>query len=99
MTTDVQSRRKLKIRIEARSDNPGGTVRIALKHWASGNFVTLHTYGIGTTEIVENFEADPTDYVRTTDGRIELRYYHFHTSVFSILGFNAFLDQVRVVVE
>jgi len=98
-TTDVQSPALLDLIIESRLDEPGGSAKVALRNWASGDFDTVGQYSIGTVEETVTVEdVDASDYIAEA-GDIELRVRHTVFVPFLAFQFDSFFDLVRIDVE
>ena len=98
-TTDA-SPNQMALAVEAKLNNPNGTVRMRLRDWNSNALHTVHTYTLGTTEIRETaIVSEAADYVRASDGRIELSVKSVVVATFSLSGFIAEIDQITVGVQ
>lgn len=98
--TSVVDPLRLDLIIEDKIDHPIGSVRVWLRDWNTGMYDQVQTYAINTTETSRLFEniPNPDDYVRGSDGRTEVRLRHIVPAVFSALGFETWIDQVKVIV-
>jgi hypothetical protein len=98
--TTVQNPGTIDLTLEGRISQPGGTVRVRLRNWSNNAFVQIHQYPIGTTETVETIEdIVATNFVRASDGRIEVSMRHSVFATFSVLGFDSYTDQVEIAVQ
>jgi hypothetical protein len=98
--TTVQSPSTLDLALEGRISQPGGSVRVRFRNWNTNAFVQIHQYPIGFTEAVESIEdIVATNYVRASDGRIEVSMRHSVFATFSVLGFDSYTDQVAISVQ
>jgi len=82
---------------EGRLSQSGGTARWRLRNWNTNNFVLVHTYPIGSTEAVETLTGiAAANFVRSSDGAIELQIRQSMVATFSVMGFDSFTDQVGI---
>lgn len=87
----------LDLDVRSRINQPGGTARIRLRNWSTNQLQQVGQHTIGTTWI--DFQVDglpSTNYVRASDGRIELSIKHVVAATFSALGFDSFFDEIEV---
>ena len=88
---------QLSVAVEARLNNPGGSVRLRLRDWDSNALDEIHAYTLGTSEMRETTSvANAAQYIRASDGRIELSLKSVVVATFSLSGFQAEIDQVEV---
>jgi len=97
--TTVDSPTTIDLTIESRIDEPSGTARVSLRNWSTGEFETVNSYAIGTTEeSVQITGIDANDYVNG-DGNIEVQVRHIVFVPFIAFTFESFIDQVQLAVE
>lgn len=96
--TTVSDPLRLDLTIEDKIDHPTGTVRVWLRDWNAGFYDQVQQYAVNTTETSRTFESipNPADYVRDSDGRVQVRLRHVVLAVFSAFGFETWIDQVKV---
>ncbi len=98
--TTIVDPASLALRIEARSNTPGTTMRLRLRDWSSGLFDLVHQYALGTTDAMETVEGiSAAGHVRPSDGRIELSLRSSVMATFTAFGFTAAHDLVEVLVR
>jgi hypothetical protein len=98
--TAVPSPTSFDLTLEGRVSQPGGSVRVRFRNWNTNAFVQVHQYPIGFTEQVETIEdIVATNFVRASDGRIEVSMRHSVFATFSVLGFDSYTDQVAISVQ
>jgi hypothetical protein len=96
--TDDLAATEIDLTVEGRVNQPGGACRLRLRNWANNFFNDVHQYPIGTTEAVEQvIGIAATNYIRQTDGRIELAIRQSMLTTFTVQGFDSFTDWVEVV--
>ncbi|MGI9015068.1 MAG: hypothetical protein ACR2GY_12600 [Phycisphaerales bacterium] len=99
-TTNFQSPAQIDLAVEARLNNPNGNVKLRLRNFDTGNLEQVHQYVLGTTEMRETVSVEPAgEYVRESDGRIELSMKTIVVATFSTSGFRIEVDQVEVLVR
>ena len=97
--SDVSSPNSLDVGIEARLNNPDGNVRISLFNFNTNARDVIGTYMLGVDEQVNTFQnLSAADYLSTA-GEFGLQTETVVIATFSLSGFIAFYDEVRVVVE
>ncbi len=98
--TSVNGPDWLRLTIESRLNQPGGTAKLRLRNWSSNGFEQVHQYAIGTAEIAETIANVPAaSRVRSSDGRIEVSIRHSTLATFSPLGFESLIDLVEIMVQ
>jgi hypothetical protein len=86
--------------IEGRLNHPNGTCRLRLRNWTSGSFNQVHQYPIGQTETTEEvLGIAAVNFIRPSDGRIELSVRQSVVVTFSATGFDSFTDLVEIMVR
>jgi hypothetical protein len=82
---------------EARLSQAGGTAQYRLRNWNTNKFVLVHSHSISAVEAVYSKTAIPAaDYIRISDGRIDLDIRLYTIVNFDPDGFDSFTDQVRI---
>ncbi|MGI9013151.1 MAG: FG-GAP repeat protein [Phycisphaerales bacterium] len=100
--TDLnESAQQFYIAVESRCDNPGCAVTWRLINFDNGETLDqVHTYTLGTTDTVNLATINSAaDYIRNSDGRIILSIKKVVIATFSVTGFRAHFDHVRIGVE
>ena len=98
--TTVGSPGTIDLTIEGRLNNPNGTTKVRLRNWNTNALNEVDQFTLGTTEIVHNVSDIPAaDYVRSSDGRVELSIRQIVVATFSLSGFQTRIDQVVVDVN
>jgi photosystem II stability/assembly factor-like uncharacterized protein len=99
VTNELQGT-EIDLAIEGRLNTPNGACRLRLRNWNTGSFNLVHQYAIGTTEALEEVTGvAAANFVRQTDGAIELSVRPSALVTFSAQGFDAFFDLVEIVVR
>ncbi len=98
--TAVTDPLRLDLTIEDRINHPSGFVRVRMRDWNSGALDLIDEYAITNAEMSRTFESipNPADYVRESDGEVAVRLRHVVVAVFTALGFETGVDQVKVTV-
>lgn len=98
-TTGFGLPNEVDITIESRLNNPNGTATIFLRNFAENELEQVGQYTLSTTETVETISDVSLDNRLRLDGRIELGVKHVVVAIFSVLGFDSFIDQVDLFVH
>ena len=86
--------------IEARLNNPNGSIRLQLRDWTTGVRETIHSYTLGTVETRESVNiANAVPFVRATDGEVELAMKSVVVATFSLSGFQLSIDEIAMDIE
>lgn len=94
---DGQAPNEVELAIESRISQPGGQATVSLRRWSTGSLITVGSYAIGTSEQTESFgPLASSDFVRDTDGLVEVRIKHVVVATFGAAGFQSFFDVVGV---
>ncbi|MGI9015067.1 MAG: hypothetical protein ACR2GY_12595 [Phycisphaerales bacterium] len=98
--TAVDPAEQIDLAIEARLNNPNGNVNLRLRNFNTGGLQSVHTYILGTTETRETASVTPAaQFVRSSDGRIELSMKTVVIATFSTSGFRVEVDHVEMSVR
>lgn len=85
---------------EGRLNQSGGSGRLRLRNWTTGNLFTVRPFAIGTAEIVELAEnIDATHFARPGDGRIDVSVFESTLATFTASGFVSHTDRLTVAVR
>ena len=94
---DNASATSLDLTFEHSVNNPGGTATIAMRNYATNAFQTVDTYNPGTTDQVDVTNLTGAgDFVRNSDGQVRVRSKYVVIATFSLSGFIARIDQIKV---
>jgi len=97
--TGVGSPATLDLTVESRIDEPSGTARVSLRNWSTGEFESVGTYSIGTTEEAVTISDIPAaDYVNGS-GEIDAQLRHVVFVPFLAFTFESFVDEVAIEVR
>lgn len=98
--TDDLSGTEIDLVVEGRINNPGGTCKLRLRNWTNGFFNQVHQYPIGQTETTEEvLGIAAANFIRASDGAIELSMRQSVVATFSANGFDSFTDLVEITVR
>ncbi len=94
--TAVHMATLMDVEVESRINHPMGTATYFLRNWTTSQYELIGTSALSNVEQAAAFtgiEAKP--YVRASDQLIDLRLKHIVVSVFTALGFDSYIDQIR----
>jgi len=98
-STTANSPSTIDLTIESRIDEPNGTAKVSLRNWDTGDFETVESYSIGTTEEVVTIEnIDASTYV-SGSGEIDVQVKHVVFVPCLAFTFDSFFDEVRLQVN
>ncbi|MGI9013261.1 MAG: FG-GAP repeat protein [Phycisphaerales bacterium] len=100
--TDLnESAQQFHIAVESRCNNPGCAVTWRLINFDNGETLDqVHSYTLGTVDKVELATINSAaDYIRNTDGRIILSIKKVVIATFSVTGFRAHFDHIRIGIQ
>jgi len=90
----------LSLRVEARSTNPGTTMRLRLRNWPAARWDVVHQFSFGTSEAIEQVQGIAAgSYIRPSDERIQMSLRSSILATFSALGFVAEHDEVAILMR
>ncbi len=99
-TTSVTSPATIDLTLEERLDHPSGTARVRLRNWNTNNFQQVNQHALSSTDQTTNVNGiAATNFVRGSDGRIELSLRHSTIAVFTVIGFVSETDLVGITVN
>lgn len=99
--SDVPGPSMLHLRLEERFNQPlDGTSKVRLANWTTGSFESIQAFTLTNQDALHEInEIDATNFVRSSDGRIEMSIKHVVIATFSAIGFDSYFDLVEIGVE
>ena len=86
--------------VESRLNNPAGLAKLRLRNFDTNALEQVDTFSTGTAEAVAESTINPADdYVRDSDGQVELSVRTAVIATFSLSGFIGFYDQIEIQVD
>ncbi len=99
LDSDVANPVEVDVAVESKITQQGGTAKLFLRNWTTGQWTLIRTYGIGRTEMIKRvLGLNGNAYVRSS-GMIRLRIRHEMPLSFTGSAFDSHIDQVRVIVR
>ena len=99
-TTDNVSPTTIDLGIESRNNNPGAVATVRLRNYASNSLEQVAQYNVSQTDSIFSLPSVAAgDFVRSSDGRVEMNVKQVVIATFSLSGFQAFFDEVTVDVN
>jgi hypothetical protein len=87
----------IEIELTSRMNSSGGTGRVFLRNWKAKTYDLIGTYAVPLNDLRIDFEdIDASDYLRPSDGRLEVRITHSLLAAPTAAGFKSFFDELSV---
>ena len=100
-TSPVEPASQIDVTVEARLNNPGGTMRLRMRDWTdSGSYTDVATYGMFNSDTTENTTVNnAARFVQSGTARLDLAMRQTVVATFSLSGFQSRIDLVEMNVQ